>query len=113
MLVEIFCCYARRDQPLLTQLRTHLIPLQRQGLIRLWADIDIGAGSEWEQEIDKHLNTAHIVLLLVSPDFMASDYCYSIEMKHAIERHEQSQAQVIPVILSPVIWQDAPFGKLQ
>jgi WD40 repeat protein len=58
------------------------------------------------------LNTAQIILLLVSPDFMASDYCYSIEMQRAIERHEQGEAQVIPIILRPVYWQDV-LGKLQ
>src|SRR5205807_9146396 len=57
--------------------------------------------------------TAHIILLLVSPDFIASEYCYSIEMKRAIERHEKGEARVIPVILRPVDnWKSTPFGKL-
>ncbi len=111
--LEIFCCYARKDQQLLNDLKAHLIPLQRQGLIALWADTDINAGSEWEKEIEKHLNTAQIILLLVSPDFMASEYCYSNEMKRSVERHERGEASVIPVILRPVFWQEAPFGKLQ
>jgi len=110
---EVFCCYAREDKPLLFQLQKHLKPLQQEELIALWADIDIGAGEEWEKEIDLHLNTAQIILLLISPDFMASDYCYSIEMKRAMERHRRGEAQVIPIILRPVDWQSAPFGKLQ
>src|SRR6266567_1423815 len=111
--VEIFCCYARKDLSFLQDLIEHLASLQRQQRIKIWADIDIGAGTEWEKEIEKHLNTAQIILLLVSPKFIASDYCYGIEMKRAIERHERGEARVIPIILRPVDWQETPFGKLQ
>src|SRR5438105_10436474 len=111
--IEIFCCYAREDQELLRNLKKHLMPLQRQGLITIWSDTDINAGATWEEEINKHLNTAHIILLLVSPDFMDSEYCYSKEMKQAMERHERGDACVIPVLLRPVRCQGAPFGKLQ
>jgi len=113
MPVEIFICYARKDQLLLNELKAHLIPLQRQGRIMIWADTDIGAGTEWEKEIKKHLDTSDMILLLVSSDFMNSDYCYGIEMKRALERHERNEARVIPIILRPVHWQEAPFGKLQ
>lgn len=113
MPVEIFCCYARKDKPLLSELRTHLMPLQRQGYITLWADTDIDAGTEWEEEINKHLNTAQIILLLVSSDFIASEYCYSKEMTRAMERHKAGEAQVVPIILRPVLWKHAPFGILQ
>ena len=111
--LQVFCCYARKDQQLLNDLKAQLMPLQHRGLITIWADTDINAGLEWEQEIDKHLNTAQIILLLISADFMASDYCYSKEMKRALERHEQGKARVIPVILRPVSWQDGPLGNLQ
>ncbi|MDQ2716524.1 MAG: TIR domain-containing protein [Chloroflexota bacterium] len=112
MPVKIFCCYAREDELLLNKLKTHLVPLQRQGLIDIWHDRDITAGAEWEREIREHLNTAQIILLLVSPDFMDSDYCYSIEMKKALERHALGEARVIPIILRPVYWQGL-LGKLQ
>ncbi len=111
--VEIFCCYARKDQPLLNELKAHLMPLQRQWLITLWADTDIGAGAEWEKEIEKHLDTAQIILLLISPAFMNSDYCYSKEMQRAIDRHERGEARVIPVVLRSVLWQEEPLNKLQ
>jgi TIR domain len=111
--LEIFCCYARRDQGLLEELKTHMIPLQRQGLITVWSDTDISPGTNWEDEIDKHLNSAHIILLLVSPSFIASEYCYSKEMKRAIDRHKQGEARIIPIILRPVDWKNTPFGKLQ
>ena len=111
--IEVFCCYAHEDQRLLLKLKTHLTPLQREGLITLWADVNINAGIEWEKEIDRHLYAARIILLLISPDFMASEYCYSVEMQRAMERHERGEARVIPIILRPVFWQGAPFGKLQ
>lgn len=111
--IEVFCCYAREDQNFLEELKKHLMPITREGLITLWADTDINAGSKWEEEIHLHLNTASIVLLLVSPDFLASDYCYSIEMKRALERHQAKEAHVIPVILRPVDWHEAPFSTLQ
>ena len=87
MAVSIFFCYAHEDEALLNKLKTYLKPLQRQGLIDVWHDRDISAGTEWEQEISERLNEAKIILLLVSPDFMNSDYCYSVEMKRALERH--------------------------
>jgi tetratricopeptide (TPR) repeat protein len=113
MAVKIFFCYAHEDEALLKNLKTHLKPLQRQGLINMWHDRDISAGAKWEQEISERLNAAQIILLLVSPDFMDSDYCYSIEMKRAVERHEQEEARVIPIILRHVYWQGEPLGKLQ
>lgn len=111
--VEIFFCYARKDQALLNDLKTCLIPMLRLELINMWHDADISPGTEWEEEINKHLNTAHIVLLLVSPDFMASEYCYSKEMKRAMERHECGEVHIIPILLRSIYWQGAPFAKLQ
>src|SRR5437667_2287870 len=114
MPVKIFFCYAHEDEALLNKLKTHLKPLQRQGLIDVWHDRDISAGTEWEQEISERLNEATIILLLVSPDFMNSDYCYSVEMKRALERHEREKAcVVIPIILRPIDLQGVPFEKLQ
>jgi TIR domain len=113
MPVTIFFCYAREDEALLVKLKAHLRPLQWEGLIDIWHDRDISAGTEWEQEISLHLNAAQIILLLVSPDFMNSDYCYSTEMKKAVERHERKEARVIPVILEHVSWQVDPLNKLQ
>jgi hypothetical protein len=112
MPVKIFFCYAHEDEELLNKLKKQLRPLQRQRLLDVWYDRDISAGTEWEQEIKKHLNEANIILLLVSPDFMDSEYCYSIEMQKALERHEKSEAIAIPIILRPTHWQGV-LGKLQ
>ena len=112
--LHIFCCYAREDQSSLLELKKWLFPLQRDGLIRIYADIDINPGEEWRQKIDHHLKTAHIILLLISPDFVASEYCYSEEMKKALERHNKGEVCVIPIILRPVNrLQHLPFGKIQ
>lgn len=110
--IEIFLCYAHEDELLCNELVMHLGALKRQRFFDLWYDRKISAGTEFEQEIDKHLNTAQIILLLVSHYFMNSNYCYLIEMQRAIERHERGEARVIPILLRPVYFQRAPFAKL-
>jgi uncharacterized membrane protein len=111
--LEVFCCYAREDQEMLEHLKKHLMPLQRSGQITVWSDTNLNAGVVWEKELHQHLESADIILLLISPDFMASDYCYSSEMGRAIERHNESSACVIPVLLRSTFWDNAPFATLQ
>jgi|SRR5450755_3774146 tetratricopeptide (TPR) repeat protein len=111
--IEIFYSYAHADEKLRDELNKHLYNLKRQGFIVDWYDRDISAGTEWKHQIDSHLNTAQIILLLISPDFLASEYCYSIEMTRALERHEAGDARVIPIMLKSVDWHGAPFKKLQ
>ncbi len=111
--VSVFYSYAHRDIVLRDNLDKHLSNLKRQGLITSWYDRDINAGKAWASEIDEHLRKAHIILLLISPDFMNSEYCYSIEMTYALKRHQAGEAYVIPIILRHVDWEDAPFSKLQ
>ncbi len=95
-------------------MQKHLSILKRQGVIREWYDREITAGTEWKGQLDQHLNAAGVILLLVSAAFLASDYCYDVEMRRALERHDQGEARVIPVILRMVDgWQLAPFGKIQ
>ena len=86
--------------------------LKRQGVIETWHDRRIGAGQEIDDQISGHIETDDIILLLVSPDFLASDYCYDREMQRAMARHEANEAIVIPVILRACDWHGAPFGKL-
>ena len=108
----VFFSYCHADEVLRDQLERQLRILQRQGLIETWHDRRIEAGQEFANEIDAHIETDEIILLLVSPDFLNSDYCYEIEMARALERHEAGEAIVIPVILRDCLWQGAPFGKL-
>jgi len=112
-MVTVFFSYSHRDEDLRNELEIHLAALKRQGVIKTWHDRRIGAGKDLDNEIDSNLEAADIILLLVSPYFIASDYCYDVEMKRTIERHEAGQASVIPVILHPCDWQQTPFGKLR
>lgn len=110
---ELFYAYARKDEALLNQLDTHLELLKREQYISTWHDRAITAGTVWAKEIDAHLKSAKIILLLISSDFLASDYCSGIEMKEAMRRHDAGEACVIPVILRACDWHTAPFGHLQ
>lgn len=111
--IKIFYSYAHEDKTKRDELEKHLAALTRSGKILTWYDRDIQAGLQWEQEIDTHLNSADLVLLLISHHFMASDYCYGIEMKRALERHAAGEARVIPIILSPVDREETPISSLQ
>src|SRR5205814_10402112 len=104
-MITVFFSYSHRDEALRNELENHLYSLKRQGVIDMWHDWRIGAGKEVDREISEHLEEADIILLLVSPYFIASDYCYEVEMKRALERHEQGEARVIPFVLHPYAWQ--------
>ncbi|MFY0529642.1 TIR domain-containing protein [Archangium gephyra] len=111
--VDLFISYAHEDEAFRKDLEKHLSLLKREGLIRLWHDREIIAGQKWADDIDRHLESAHIILLLISADFIASDYCFAKEMKRALERHEDGSAVVIPIILRDCDWRTAPFGQFQ
>jgi len=111
--IEVFYSYSHKDEDLREQLEAHLSTVRRLGLIKSWHDRKIPPGQEWASEIDTHLKTAHIILLLISADFLKSDYCYITEMQQALQRHETKGATVIPIILREVDWRGSPFGKLQ
>jgi len=113
MALEVFYSYSHKDEPLRDKLEKQLSLLRRTGLIVNWHDRRIGAGQEWRAQIDAHVRTAHIILLLISADFIESDYCYDVEMRLALERQAKHEAVVIPVILRPVDWSYAPFADLQ
>ncbi|NJL46690.1 MAG: TIR domain-containing protein [Leptolyngbyaceae cyanobacterium SM2_5_2] len=111
--VKLFISYSHLNEKERQELVAHLSGLINEKLVTLWHDRKIEAGMDWAKEIDTHLNTADITLLLVSPYFMASNYCTGIELKRAMERHEAGEAYVVPIILMPVDWNSAPFSKLQ
>jgi len=109
----VFFSYSHADEALRDQLEKQLSILKRQGVIETWHDRRIVAGEEFDKAIASHVEIDDIILLLVSSDFLASDYCYDREMLRAMERHGQGAATVIPVILRPCDWMSTPFGKLQ
>ncbi|MBI3423399.1 MAG: leucine-rich repeat domain-containing protein [Acidobacteria bacterium] len=112
--IRVFISYAHKDeQRFRLKLDPYLKIMQQQGLITAWHDRLIKPGAEWANVIDANLEQAKIILLLVSVDFMASDYCVEVELKRALERHEKGEARVIPIIIRDVNWRDALFAKLQ
>ena|ERR1700761_7052464 len=109
----IFYSYAHEDEKHVLRLQKSLSLLKREGKVLDWYDGRINAGDNWNDAIRKQLENATIILFLVSPDFMASDYCWGVEVRRAMERNSRGEAVVIPVILRSSDWQDADFGQLQ
>src|SRR5579859_1006902 len=111
--IVIFCSYASNDEKWLRQLETHLNGLKRQGFLSFWHNQEILAGSNWAETNNAYLEASSIILCLVSADFLASDYCYGVEMARALERHRKGEAQMILILVRPVDWRHAPFARLR
>ena len=111
--MRAFISYSHRDKAALERLHTHLAPLRRQRLIKAWFDREILAGGEINAAVDKELESCELFLLLVSPDFLASDYCFEREMQRALERHEAGEARVVPIIIEPCDWAASPLRQLK
>jgi len=111
--VEIFCSYSHDDEAHRLALYKQLAALRREGVAVYWDDRKIEPSEEWKKEIDQRLNTADVILLLISASFINSDYCYAIEMQRAMQRYEAGEAQVVPIIVEPCDWKKLPFEKLQ
>ena len=112
MAPKIFFSYSHKDEGLRDELEVHLSGLKRQRLIDTWHDRRIVAGNALDASIDESLDSSSIILLLVSADFIASDYCYGGEVRRALARHAKGHARVVPVILRPCDWSSLPFGHL-
>lgn len=111
-MAKLFFSYSHKDEAVRDELEVHLAMLKRQNTIETWHDRRIVAGDEFDGQISEHLETADIILLLVSPYFLASKYCYDVEMTRAMQKHGDGTARVLPVIVDPCDWHSAPFGKL-
>jgi internalin A len=105
---RVFVSYSHRDERQLNELKTHLSPLERLKLIETWYDRRIVAGEDFGQKINQNIDSADIILMLISADFIASRYCYEVEMKRALERHAKGEARVVPVIVGFVNWKVIP-----
>jgi len=112
-MANLFFSYSHKDEELRNELEVHLSMLKRQGLLQAWHDRRIGVGKDIHSNISTELEESNIVLLLVSANFLASDYCYEKEMERALEKNSEGSAIVIPVILHPCDWHNAPFGNLR
>ena len=112
--VEMFISYSHKDEIYKNKLISCLAPLRRRNMINIWNDREIVPGTLWEKDgIYKNLESAGIIILLVSSDFIDSDYCYDTEIQKALRRHERNETLVIPVIIRPTLWQKLEIGKLQ
>jgi hypothetical protein len=112
-MAKLFISYSHRDEKALERLHTHLAMLRREGAIEEWFDREILAGDDIDKEIGGALRESDIFLALISPDFLASNYCYEREMKTALERNDEGTLRVIPIILEPCDWKSSPLGKLK
>ncbi|TMC14000.1 MAG: TIR domain-containing protein [Chloroflexi bacterium] len=112
--VNILYCYAvvKEDERLKNKLRHQFSILRRQKLINDWCTGDLKPGQNWKEAVERRLETAHLILLLISPDFMVSDYWHGIVMR-AIERDGKGEAKVISILLRPTNITDAPFSHLR
>jgi hypothetical protein len=111
--IEIFFSYAHEDEALMDVVRLQLVVRERLGEIVKWHDRKIPAGDGWRERIDDRINRAHVILLFMSPHFLASRYCYEVEGRIALRRHQEGTARVIPVVLRACDWTVTPFGELQ
>lgn len=111
--VDLFYSYAHEDEPLRDELAGHLKIMERRGVIRPWHDRCLTPGQKWDDEINTQVATADLVLLLVSADFIKSDYIWSHELDVAMKRHAHGEASVVPGMLRAVDITDAPFAALQ
>ena len=112
-LIAVCFSFAHEDEELMHEVRRQLVVLERADRIVKWHDRKIPPGAEWCTETDMRLIDSDIVLLLISPHFIESHYCYDVEVSAALRRHDAGEACVIPVILRPCLWKEAPFAKLQ
>ena len=111
--IQLFYSYIHEDSDFLHQLDTHLVPLKRAGQIKTWYNQEVSAGSLREKEVDTHFKAARIILLLLSPNYLASDACYKNEAEVALKRHLEGTTHVLPVIVRPCGWEETPLRNLQ
>jgi subtilisin family serine protease len=111
--LNIFCSYAHRDAALWQEFKAHLAPMERAGRVKVWSDGLIEPGKRWEVEIYRALDNADIVILLVSAYFVESEFCYSKELKRALEREAEGRATIVPVRVRPVSLKGTMLAEIQ
>ena len=108
---KLFYSYSHQDEKFREILESHLAVLRRAGIIDEWHDRKISPGSNWKEDIDENLINSDIVILLVSSNFLASNYCNDVETAIALDLHAKEELTVIPVIIRPCYWQVARFAQ--
>lgn len=110
---KVFYSYSHKDAELREKLAAHLAPLTHQKKIVGWCDRQIQPGTDWQSAISEQLESSDLILLLLSRDYLASDYCFGVEVERALARHKRGDAQVVPVLLRPCLWDESVFSELQ
>lgn len=110
---KIFIGYSRKDACWLERIQVHLKPLVREGLVVLWDDTCIGAGGHWREEIERALDEAAVAILLVSADFLASDFIYDVELSKLVRRAKAGQIRIFPIIIGPCLFDKSPLANFQ
>ena len=113
MPLRVFYSYSHQDDAMRQRLNVFLRPLVQQKRIVEWHDRKIGPGADWASEISSALKSADIILFLVSPDFLASEYCFGVEVDEALARLKRKEVLVVPVLLKKCLWKDSRFSELQ
>ena len=111
--VEAFISFSHKDEALRAELDTHLKLLRRLSVLDTWSDRCITAGDDWRGQIHDAMERANLILFLVSAEFIASDYCWDVEMKRALERADGGSAVIVPIIVRTCLWKKAPFARFQ
>src|SRR5687768_5501721 len=110
---RVFYSYSHKDAELREKLAAALAPLTHQKKIVGWCDREIKPGTEWQSAITEQREQADLILLLLSRDYLASYYCFGVEVERALTRHKRGDAQVIPILLRPCLWDESVFSALQ
>jgi hypothetical protein len=97
----VFVSYSHRDSSFLGRLQVHLKPLEREGLLELWDDTRLGAGDQWKQLIAEALARASVAVLLITADFLASDFIINTELPELLSKAREEGTRVIPIVLKP------------
>jgi len=101
--IQIFIAYSCKDLTHKEEIRKRLRPLQRAGKVDIWDNYDIEAGKDWDTDIREKLDNSDLILLLLSPDALDSDYFYEVEAPIALQRHEAGEAIAVGILLRPCV----------
>ena len=111
--VEAFISFSHKDEALRAELDTHLKLLRRLAILETWSDRCLTAGDDWKGQIHDAIERANLILLLISAEFIASDYCWDVEMKRALARADDGGAVIVPIIVRTCLWKQSPFARFQ
>jgi len=105
---DIFISYSHRDEQYKDELLRHLRILEKQGVASFWDTSLIPAGADWSVEIAKAIDESEVAILLISPDFLASDYVVEKELPALLKRAKSRNTIVMPILVRPTQWTSVP-----